>query len=548
MASTASAVVTERSNRVEQKTRPAHESRRDLRIAGGVFAYLTLCTLVQYTPGLWPEVIYGWFGDGPGIMLARWGIAVVVGVALVRQWRSPLRYLFGFLAAASTLGALASVLLHLGDGSEGSVQAQRLALALMYACIAGAIRALPSRPEAGRDPVLIGLDSLLMGGVAVLLVWFYFIQPGGDDSLRFPGEASALAMLARLGYPVLDALLLLLLFLQPTMRRTGALRAIFAPLTFGVVCILAGDTLIFLGNYLDHPLLEILAAGARRTALVGFLLTALRAWRPLEAWAPARFFATSRRLWTLSASAVVGLFAAMFVEVLDHGHPHLITMSIGATLAGLLLLLRQAVMQRRRDALVARQRQELELRVAERTAELAAAKSRLELLASEDSLTGLANRRAFDDALATAWSSCARSRQPLSIALLDIDFFKAYNDHFGHAAGDACLQNVSRVLQRIVRRRTDLVARYGGEEFLLLMPQTDAEGAMLFAERVRQAVEAEAFPHAPQVPHGVVTISVGVVSAEPDPVSLPESLFFAADAALYEAKAEGRNCVRRGKL
>jgi len=132
--------------------------------------------------------------------------------------------------------------------------------------------------------------------------------------------------------------------------------------------------------------------------------------------------------------------------------------------------------------------------------------------------------------------------------LLDIDHFKSYNDHFGHPQGDTCLREVARVLQRVVRRRTDLVARYGGEEFLLLMPQTDAAGALLFAERVREAIEARGLEHAPGLPRPVVTVSIGVVSTAPDAVSMPEALFFAADAALYEAKADGRNCVRSGRV
>ena len=244
---------------------------------------------------------------------------------------------------------------------------------------------------------------------------------------------------------------------------------------------------------------------------------------------------------------MVVLLAALFFEQVDHGSFHALMLSAGATFSGLLLLLRQVVLQRRRNVWTVKQRQELERQVAERTAELSAARARLELLASEDPLTLLPNRRVFDEALNTAWSACARAGQPLSLALLDIDLFKAYNDHYGHPAGDACLQQVANILKRVVRRRTDLVARYGGEEFLLLLPQTDAAGAELFAERVRAAIEEAALPHAASTVAKHITVSVGVVTVQPDAVSLPERLFFAADAALYEAKAEGRNCVRVGK-
>lgn len=522
-------------------------------MTAAVCGFVLFCTLVQYTPGWWPPGLFQWFGMGPAMLAIRWVAAGVAGIALLRQWQGPLRPALGFLAVAMLLGALASLLYHLGartPGEDAAIwqQAQRLCLLVAYVALAATILALPATQDVALDPVLVVLDVALAGGVGVLLVWFYFIQPGGDDSLHYLGDSGLLHLLARLGYPALDVLLLLVLLVRPALRRTGGLREIFLPITVGIGLVLAGDTLTFLRNYRQVDAFGFLASVAHRTAPVAFLLASLRAWRPLADWAPAQPVAVGRRLGLLGSAAVVLVLLALFVEELDHGHPHLVTLSIGATVAGLLLLVRQAVLQRRRDALVAGRRQELELRVAERTAELAAAKSRLELLAIEDSLTGLPNRRAFDNALATAWSSCARAHQPLSIALLDIDSFKAYNDHYGHAAGDSCLQNVARVLQRMVRRRTDLVARYGGEEFLLLLPQTDADGALIFAERVREAIEAEALPHAPQVPGGVVTVSIGVVTILPDAVSMPESLFFAADAALYAAKAEGRNRVQAGRV
>ena len=529
------------------------ERQAELRVALAVFGFLVVCTLIQFTPDWWSPALREWFGEGMAVLAFRWMAAGVAVIALVRQWRGPLRAAMAFLTTAMVMGALASLLYHLGNGSDwlaalAWMQPQRLVWLVAYVALAATILALPAKPDTARDPALVVLDVALAGGVGTLLVWFYFIHPGGDDSLRFFGDRNFIRLLAQIGYPALDVVLLIVLLVRPALRRTGGLRGIFLPVTVGVGLVLVGDTLKFLQAYGTSTLLEMLTALTHRAAPVAFLLASLRAWRPLSDWSPAQPVAVGRRLGVLSSAAVVLVLLALFLEELDHGHPHLVILSVGAVLAGLLLLMRQAVLQRRRDALVASQRQELELRVAERTAELAAAKSRLELLASEDPLTGLPNRRAFDDALATAWSSCARARQPLSIALLDIDYFKAYNDHFGHAAGDSCLQNVARVLQRVVRRRTDLVARYGGEEFLLLMPQTDAEGAMVFAERVREAIEGAALTQAPQVATGVVTVSIGVVTIDPDPVSMPESLFFAADAALYEAKAEGRNRVSAGRV
>ncbi|MFM7066250.1 MAG: diguanylate cyclase [Gammaproteobacteria bacterium] len=526
----------------------AKELEPELHVAGVVLLFLLLCTAVQYAPLPWPAAVREVLGTGLAVLPVRWAVAAASLVAMVRQWGTPLRAPLGLLAAAMTFGALASSSFYLGGDGPTWEQVQRLCILITYTCLAAAVLALPARPESDRDPVLLGLDFLLAGGVGILLVWFYFIQPGGDDSLSLMGVGGFRELLARLGYPALDVVLLLVLLIRPRMHRSGALRRVFTPMTLGIALVLAGDTLTMLRPLLPAWPLEGTASIVHRMAPVAFLLASLRSWRPLAEWSPAQPVAAGRRLWTTGSVAVALLLLALYLEQLDHGHPHSFTLTVGATAAGLLLLLRQSVLQRRRDSLVARQRQELERKVAERTAELAAAKSRLELLASEDALTGLPNRRAFDDALATAWSSCARARQPLSIALLDIDHFKAYNDHFGHPQGDSCLREVARVLQRVVRRRTDLVARYGGEEFLLLMPQTDAEGALLFAERVREAIEARGLAHAPGLPRPVVTVSIGVVTTAPDPVSMPEALFFAADAALYEAKAEGRNCVRSGRV
>jgi len=334
---------------------------------------------------------------------------------------------------------------------------------------------------------------------------------------------------------------------KPRSSKTGTLRGIFGGITVGISLVLVADALTFLQLHLNTTALHFGVSFAHRAASVAFLYAGLRALPPLKDWAPARPAPVERRLSLIGSLGTALLLGALFFEQLDHFNAQLVLLTVGTTASGVVLLARQALLQRRRNLWTAKQRDELERQVAERTAELAAAKSRLELLASEDPLTLLPNRRVFDEALNTAWSSCARAGQPLSVALLDIDLFKAYNDHYGHPAGDACLQQVANILKRVVRRRTDLVARYGGEEFLLLMPQTDEAGAELFAERVRAAIEEAALPHAASSVADCITVSVGVVTAQPDAVSLPERLFFAADAALYEAKAEGRNCVRVGK-
>ena len=181
--------------------------------------------------------------------------------------------------------------------------------------------------------------------------------------------------------------------------------------------------------------------------------------------------------------------------------------------------------------------------VAERTAELRDANAELQRLAIEDGLTGLANHRRFREVLALEWNRSAREGAPLSLLLLDVDHFKLYNDTFGHPAGDACLRAVGGVLQDAVRRGTDLAARYGGEEFAVVLPGTPADGAPRVAEAIRAHVAAlgVAHPRSSAAPH--VTVSIGVATAALGGFTSPEELVARADAALYRAKAEGRNRV-----
>ncbi|MBH9552140.1 ligand-binding sensor domain-containing diguanylate cyclase [Inhella gelatinilytica] len=191
-----------------------------------------------------------------------------------------------------------------------------------------------------------------------------------------------------------------------------------------------------------------------------------------------------------------------------------------------------------------RQRQrDMERVVAEKTEALRRANEHLEQLSFSDALTGLSNRRWFDEQLAREWRRCARAREPLALVLADIDAFKAYNDSVGHAAGDDCLRAVSRVIQQHSGRAADCAARYGGEEFVLLLPGLDLPAARAAAEHLRAACQAQSLPH-PASPVGpVVTLSLGVAACIPDPHVDPLTLFNAADTALYQAKQSGRNQV-----
>lgn len=163
-------------------------------------------------------------------------------------------------------------------------------------------------------------------------------------------------------------------------------------------------------------------------------------------------------------------------------------------------------------------------------------------LANRDSLTGISNRRQFDQALQMEFHRAATVGTPLALVMIDVDFFKAYNDRYGHQAGDVCLKAVSDVLRRFKVRVGDTVARYGGEEFAVLLPHTDLAGARLVAERIRQAVYEQGLVHA-ESPAGVVTVSIGVHSLVPIEANGPQQLVEMADGALYRAKNAGRNRV-----
>jgi diguanylate cyclase (GGDEF)-like protein len=184
----------------------------------------------------------------------------------------------------------------------------------------------------------------------------------------------------------------------------------------------------------------------------------------------------------------------------------------------------------------------LALALADRTHRLDDERRRLEVLIEIDALTGLENRRGFDTALRREWQRNARAGAPLAILMIDVDYFKNFNDRFGHPAGDEVLRRVAAELRATIRRAEDTAARYGGEEFALILSVTNAEDAALLAERARATVEALAIPH-PESPAGVVTISVGVAVAVPIYDASPMTLVSAADGALYLAKAAGRNCV-----
>lgn len=177
------------------------------------------------------------------------------------------------------------------------------------------------------------------------------------------------------------------------------------------------------------------------------------------------------------------------------------------------------------------------------SAELAAKNRQLEVLARQDGLTGLANRRFFDETLDAEIRRALRSGKPLSLILCDIDFFKHYNDHYGHLAGDDCLREIGKLLRHLFQRSGDLPARYGGEEFAIILPDTPADRALILAESLCREMREMSLPHAYSGAAPYVTLSAGVISALMTRESSAESFIDQADKALYQAKQNGRNGV-----
>lgn len=182
------------------------------------------------------------------------------------------------------------------------------------------------------------------------------------------------------------------------------------------------------------------------------------------------------------------------------------------------------------------------LRISTRQQEICEVHRQLKEIAILDSLTGLPNRRHFDDTLAAEWKRCVRNETPLSIVLSDVDFFKQFNDIYGHQAGDYCLKAVASSLSESLFRVEDTVARYGGEEFVAILPGTDAKGACAVAERMRLSARDLCIPHERGI-DGRVSCSFGVASMHPNTETAPQQLLRTADAGLYAAKNAGRNRV-----
>ena len=229
--------------------------------------------------------------------------------------------------------------------------------------------------------------------------------------------------------------------------------------------------------------------------------------------------------------------ALLYLDSLDTG-----SLSEGRLL-GITVLLIMAVFYGATTETMRRERQK-KAGLLEQINMLKRIEAELQTQSGQDWLTGLANRRRFDEVFQDEWGRARRDETSLGVLMIDIDYFKQFNDTYGHQAGDTCLQQVAKAISGVVHRPGDIPARYGGEEFVVVLPKTDAAGAALVAEKMRAKVEALRIPHANSRASNRVTISVGAAAVVPPEKGEPATLIAAADQALYQAKREGRNRVR----
>lgn len=259
------------------------------------------------------------------------------------------------------------------------------------------------------------------------------------------------------------------------------------------------------------------------------------------------------KLYEINSEAAVG---ALSIELTNTAREHdqLRKLTLSLRLVAILLLLwvgwrysvrlqTELAEQLRLRVALAQANTELEDKVQQRTQALEEVNHQLEVLSVTDALTHLANRRRFDAVWLDEWQRALRQATPLAVIMLDVDHFKAYNDHYGHQQGDECLRRVGEVLLTTVRRAGELVARYGGEEFVVVLPGTSVIHAMAVAESIRANIQAAGIAHAHSGVAAVVTVSLGVAVGIPTQGDARDALVHAADAALYRAKDQGRNRV-----
>lgn len=508
-------------------------SSRRLVLVGGVLLLAgALITPLVDTPGLGAFLLTAI--DLP----VRLACVLALSAATRHHWRQGSAALFAFLALSAALDLVAAGVFRAAVLLPGSTTQQVGDLLQLgaYLCVTMAILAMP-RTNRWRSAQLSSLDALVAVGGFGLVVWYALIRPAPV----YAGDDPTLAALTEVAYPVLDAAMLIVLIA----RGRGGLTILPSParrmLVVAVVAAFVGDGFIGISFYVARSPIFLFGSAVCHAISTLALLVLGETSRRMVLQAPSRPDPRAdAALPPLAAAASVLVLAAMGQALWQGGPIDRVLFSGGIALAALVAL-RQVLAAQRHVAWLRDREQRLESEVADRTAELAVANARLQSLATSDGLTGLANRRHFDEVLEEQWRHSQRHGQPLAALLVDVDAFKAYNDSYGHGAGDRVLVQVAAVLQSAARRQTDLVARYGGEEFVILCPSTTAEGAREFASVVLDAVRAAAIPHGASPVEPIVTVSIGVTSAVAWADGPASMLVEIADQALYDAKRGGRN-------
>lgn len=358
---------------------------------------------------------------------------------------------------------------------------------------------------------------MIDGALALLLGYLFFVYTFSFATLTDAGEAGVDSL--RRMFDIENLFIAVFATVRFVASEDGPRRAFFRTLA------LFGWVYLGMAAYINHRANDGSYGGMIDLIIdVPFLLVAVLALRPATEAAIPR---TPRRLaLAVRAGSPLILPAALLVvsALMVHDHPHLAVM--GFMLATIGSGLRSVVMQ---------------VRSLER-------QDQLDVLARIDGLTGLANRRQFDQALQAEWSRSRRNGNGMALLMVDIDHFKDFNDRFGHPLGDLCLQSVARALAGCATRGSDVVARYGGEEFAVVVPSSTREGVLALAETMRNAVERLRLPSTDPTVPVTVTISIGMARVESVLKSDPETLLAASDAALYTAKHRGRNQVAEGVM
>lgn len=470
---------------------------------------------------------------------ARLFIVWAMWMAWQRNREAPEAGLLLLLAGSVLLDLLSSLIFRTAvlGANEALLPFGDVTQLLSYAVMLVGVLLLP-RTSQWRSPATTALDIAVTVGGFGLVVWFYLIRPAP----QFGGYGAWLGTITEIAYPVLDAALLI----SVLVRFRGGLARLVPParaaLVIAVVATFVGDGFIGIAFYVARqPWMGYATTLCHGVGLLALLLLA-QAYRRAPSVLPAESrTGTEPPLPPVSAAALTITLLALGQEAVA-GRNNL-TLVAGAAILGLLLVVRQLLGVRTSNRWLRERERQLDAEVRERTRELADVNAQLAQLATMDALTGVANRRRFDAALADMWQSGERAAKPLAVLMLDVDAFKAYNDCYGHAAGDNTLRAVAAAIRTAVKRPTDLVARYGGEEFVVLAAHTAEQGARQIATTILNSVSAAALPHRASPVAPCVTVSIGVAVCVPSRASTPAALCAAADAALYEAKRQGRNRV-----